>query len=192
MTQNREDGRHTTHINTSIRIQAHGPSFIDRKQDTTYDTATLAMQIESARSKQIHWNFSAPSSQRFPLSHNVRNKYLCFKIAIQIWPLQASGIVFMAAFWYPFYGRILVSFLWPHSGIVFMVAFPNLYFIFLIITSQTFYWVPWPFFAHHYNRAIRYGLDGLGIESRWERKIPHPSRPALGHTQLPTRCKPGH
>ena len=31
--------------------------------------------------------------------------------------------------------------------------------------------------------ATRYGLDCPGIESRWERDIPHPSRPALGPTQ---------
>jgi len=31
---------------------------------------------------------------------------------------------------------------------------------------------------------IRYGLDGPGIESRWGRDFPHPSRPALGPTQL--------
>jgi len=30
--------------------------------------------------------------------------------------------------------------------------------------------------------ATRYGLDGLGIESRWRRDFPHPSRPALGPT----------
>ena len=28
--------------------------------------------------------------------------------------------------------------------------------------------------------AIDYGLDGLGIESRWRRDFPHLSRPALG------------
>ena len=28
--------------------------------------------------------------------------------------------------------------------------------------------------------ATRYGLDGPGIESRWGRDFPHPSRPALG------------
>jgi hypothetical protein len=28
--------------------------------------------------------------------------------------------------------------------------------------------------------ATRYGLDGPGIESQWERDFPHPSRPALG------------
>jgi len=29
----------------------------------------------------------------------------------------------------------------------------------------------------------RYGLDGLGIEFRWGRDFPHPSRPFLGTTQ---------
>ena len=33
--------------------------------------------------------------------------------------------------------------------------------------------------------ATRYGLDGPGIESRWGRDFPHPSRPALGPTQPP-------
>ena len=33
--------------------------------------------------------------------------------------------------------------------------------------------------------ATRYGLDGLGIESRCGRDFPHPSRPALGPTQSP-------
>ena len=28
--------------------------------------------------------------------------------------------------------------------------------------------------------ATRYGLDGPGIESRYERGFPHPSRPAVG------------
>ena len=31
--------------------------------------------------------------------------------------------------------------------------------------------------------ATRYGLDGPGIESRWEWDFPHPSTPALGPTQ---------
>ena len=33
--------------------------------------------------------------------------------------------------------------------------------------------------------TTRYGLDGPGIESRWWRDFPHPSRPALGTTQPP-------
>ena len=31
----------------------------------------------------------------------------------------------------------------------------------------------------------RYGLDGPGIETRWQRDFPHSSRPALGPTQPP-------
>jgi hypothetical protein len=34
------------------------------------------------------------------------------------------------------------------------------------------------------DRATHYGLDCLGIESRWGRDFPHPSRPVLGSTQL--------
>ena len=39
--------------------------------------------------------------------------------------------------------------------------------------------------------ATRYGLDGPGIESRWERDFPHPSRPALWPTQPPVQWVPG-
>jgi len=39
--------------------------------------------------------------------------------------------------------------------------------------------------------AIRYRLDGLGIESRWGRDFPHPSRPALGPTKPPIQWVPG-
>ena len=38
--------------------------------------------------------------------------------------------------------------------------------------------------------ATRYGLDGPGIESRWGRDFPHPSRPALGPTQPPVQWVP--
>jgi hypothetical protein len=33
--------------------------------------------------------------------------------------------------------------------------------------------------------ATRYGLDGPGIEFRWGRYFPHPSRPTLGPSQPP-------
>ena len=39
--------------------------------------------------------------------------------------------------------------------------------------------------------AIRYVLDGPGIESRWGRDIPHPSSPALGPTPPPIKWVPG-
>ena len=35
--------------------------------------------------------------------------------------------------------------------------------------------------------ATGYGLDGPGIESRWEGDFPHLSRPALGPTQPPVQ-----
>jgi len=39
--------------------------------------------------------------------------------------------------------------------------------------------------------ATRYGLDGPGIESRWERDFLQPLRPALGPNQPPMRGVPG-
>jgi hypothetical protein len=39
--------------------------------------------------------------------------------------------------------------------------------------------------------ATRYGLYGPGIESRWRRYFPHPSRPALGPNQPPLHWVPG-
>jgi hypothetical protein len=41
------------------------------------------------------------------------------------------------------------------------------------------------------NIATRYGLDGSGIESRYEINFSHPSRTALGPTQPPIQWVPG-
>ena len=38
--------------------------------------------------------------------------------------------------------------------------------------------------------AIRYGLGGPGIESRWRRDLSHPSRRTLGPTQPPIKWAP--
>ena len=35
---------------------------------------------------------------------------------------------------------------------------------------------------HRVGIAAGYGLEGLGIESRWRRDIPHPSKPVVGPT----------
>ena len=42
------------------------------------------------------------------------------------------------------------------------------------------------------GRATTYGLNSPGIESRWGRDFPHPSRPALGLTHLAMQCVRGH
>jgi hypothetical protein len=45
--------------------------------------------------------------------------------------------------------------------------------------------------GQRHGTETRYGLDGTGIESRWGRDFPHPSRPALWPTQSPLKWVPG-
>jgi hypothetical protein len=40
------------------------------------------------------------------------------------------------------------------------------------------------------GEATRYGLDGPGIESRWQQDFPHQSIPALGPAHSPTKLVP--
>ena len=39
--------------------------------------------------------------------------------------------------------------------------------------------------------ATRYRLEDLGIESRWAREFPYPSRPSIEPPQSPIRWEPG-
>jgi hypothetical protein len=40
------------------------------------------------------------------------------------------------------------------------------------------------------GKANRYGMDGPGAESRWERDFPHHSRPTIGPAQPPIQLVP--
>ena len=52
--------------------------------------------------------------------------------------------------------------------------------------NYSLHWFSWAGIAQSVQRLAT-GMDGPGIESRWGRDFPHPSRPALGPTQPPVR-----
>jgi hypothetical protein len=69
----------------------------------------------------------------------------------------------------------------------------NSFFVCLFLFSTCFGQVC----AHHHGLgssvgiSIDYGMDGPGIESRWERDFPRLSRPVLGSTQPPVQWVSG-
>ena len=50
---------------------------------------------------------------------------------------------------------------------------------------------PPPVSGFRLSTATRYRLNGPGIEARWGRDFPHPSRPSLGPTPPPVQRVPG-
>jgi hypothetical protein len=59
--------------------------------------------------------------------------------------------------------------------------------IYLLLFTTIYYWRP----GRVVGIATAYKLDGLVIESRWGRDIPHLSRPALRPTLPPVQWIPG-
>jgi hypothetical protein len=61
------------------------------------------------------------------------------------------------------------------------------------IQCLTYIYLPFNILGRHSSVSIatRYGLEGPGIQYRWERDFPHPSRPALGPSQPPVQWVPG-
>ena len=93
-------------------------------------------------------------------------------------PLWTASIVPISPPWV----RNAFTFLWPERryrtpGTINLILIP-------LLARRRYY-----SFALGWGRdssvgiATRYGLDGPGIESRWGRDFPHPSRPSVGPTQ---------
>ena len=74
----------------------------------------------------------------------------------------------------------------PVTAYIFFLVSPSLQTFLQLLVLEGNYCRP----GSSVGIATGYGLDGPGIESRWERDFPHLSRPALGLTQLPVQWIP--
>ena len=81
------------------------------------------------------------------------------------------------------YERIIHARSWSAGAPIHWIALP-----FLLCACNSSGTTQRIFIKFHIAAYVtRYELDGQGIESRWGRDFPHPSRRALGHVQLPTQ-----
>jgi hypothetical protein len=81
-----------------------------------------------------------------------------------------------------------VPFVWSSSKLIIMFQYWKTRIVVVTKMSHMLYFVVRD---SSVGIATGYGLDSLGIESRWRRDFPHLSIPALGPTQLPVHWVPG-
>jgi hypothetical protein len=77
----------------------------------------------------------------------------------------------------------------PHADLLFIVFKLNT----KLYTNKTKFRTAWTVSGGRDSSvgiATCYGMDDPGIESRWRRDFPHPSRPALVPTHSPIQCVP--
>jgi hypothetical protein len=80
-----------------------------------------------------------------------------------------------------YYHMKLLAGLYKHRPIIMSPVHKNITLTYILIRARD----------SSVGTAIRYGLDGQDIESRWGRDFLHTSRPGLGPTQPPIQWVPG-